>query len=63
MANDEPTIVEATATASGRGQESADEIERAMTAAIQAAYDEGITDPDEIRRRSLAAREAVKNKT
>lgn len=37
-------------------------IERAMAAAVQDAYNKGITDPDEIRRLQLEAREAMKQK-
>lgn len=35
-------------------------IEAAMTAETQKCFDEGVTDPDEIRERKLAARERVK---
>jgi len=36
-------------------------IEKAMAEAVLAVMAEGITDPDEIRARKLAAREAIKN--
>jgi hypothetical protein len=50
-------IVEATGTASGGA--SAREIEKAMAEAIEQALAEGITDPDEIRERQLAARKKL----
>lgn len=59
---DEEKIVEAVGTAGGSGVPglSAGDIERAMAEAVQKAYDEGITDPDEIRRLQLEARARVK---
>jgi hypothetical protein len=54
---DKPTIVEATGSATaGKG---ARDIEKAMAEAIEQAIAEGITDPDEIRERQLAARKKV----
>jgi hypothetical protein len=54
-----PTIAAATGTASGpRIQAKA--IEAAMVAAIKKCAEEGITDPAEIRKRMLAAREQTK---
>jgi hypothetical protein len=52
---DKPTIVEATGAASGSGP-GGKEVEKAMAEAIEQAIAEGITDPDEIRERQLAAR-------
>jgi len=56
---DEPKIVEASGTAAG-SKVTALGLEKAMADAIQQAIDEGVTDPDEIRKRQLAAREAFK---
>lgn len=56
------TIVEATGTAAGgkhdfsRGRA----VEDAMSAAIADAHEAGITDPAEIRKRMLAARDGVR---
>ena len=56
--NDEPTIAEATGTATYGAR--AKDIERAMAEAVAQAYVEGVTDPDEIRRRQLEARAKFK---
>jgi tape measure domain-containing protein len=56
--NDESRIVEATGIATG-GKSAAD-LERAMAKAIEQALAEGVTDPDEIRKRQLAVREVFK---
>jgi len=54
-------IVEATGVAGGTGTPgvSATAIEEAMSKAVLKAMSEGVSDPDEIRDRKLAAREAV----
>jgi hypothetical protein len=56
---DEPTIVEATGQAA-TVKASAKEMEAAMAAAVEKAYAEGITDPDEVRRLQLEARDRVR---
>ena len=53
-------IVEAVGSAAPSGV-TGSAIEKAMAEAGLAAMAEGITDPDEIRARKLAAREAIKN--
>jgi len=59
----EETIVSAVGTVSGAGGVDSNitpkEIEEAMAAAVIKAMNEGITDPDEIRRRQLEARDEV----
>jgi hypothetical protein len=53
-----PTIVEAVGSATG-GKGSKD-IEKAMADAVTKAVAEGITDPEEIRKRQLEARAKIK---
>lgn len=53
------TIVAATGTAGG-GAPGAEAIQQAMAEAVQKAIEEGVTDPDEIRKRQLEARAKVK---
>ena len=55
-------IVEAAGVAGSTGTPgiSAKAIEQAMTEAVQKAYADGITDPDEIRRLQLEAREKAR---
>lgn len=60
------TIVRASATMSASGVQGpvtdlSKRIEDAMIAAVEACGAEGVTDPDEIRARKLAARDAVIN--
>jgi hypothetical protein len=61
----EPRIVEAVGTAAGGGSGGPDaielsrRIEQAMVDATLEAMGEGVTDPDEIRRRKLEARDRV----
>lgn len=59
MVTDMPKIVEATGTAGSSGSPtvSAKEVEQAMADAVRQAYADGITDPDEIRRLQLEARD------
>jgi hypothetical protein len=54
-------VVEAVAHAGGSGKPgvSAKDIEKAVAEAIQKAYDQGISDPDQIREISLQARRSV----
>ena len=55
-------IVEADAAFSGhKNKDLAKRIEQAMAGAALQAQAEGVTDPDEIRRLMLAARDRVKN--
>ena len=60
-----PTIVEASGSASssmaGGNAPLAQGIEQAMTEATQQCFDEGITDPEEIKARKLDARQQVKD--
>jgi hypothetical protein len=57
-------IVEAVGAASvampGADRSVSRDVQAAMTQAIQHAYEAGVTDPEEIRRRMLVARERVK---
>jgi len=57
----EGTIVQAVGTVAGAGSGgiTPEEIEQAMAAAVLKAMDEGVTDPEEIRRRQLEARDKV----
>lgn len=58
-----PKVAEAVGTAASSVEGiSAREVEEAMTQAVVDANKEGITDPDKIRDRKLAARQAVKDK-
>jgi hypothetical protein len=59
---DEPRIVEAVGTAGASGTKglASKEMEQAMAAAVQQAYDAGMTDPEELRRVQLEARARVK---
>lgn len=58
-----PKVAEAVGTAASAAEGiSAREVEEAMTQAVVDANKEGITDPGEIRKRKLAARQAVKDK-
>lgn len=59
-AKSEARVVEATGAAAQSGGYG-NEIEQAMVEATVQAQAEGVTDPDEIRDRKLAARKAVKN--
>jgi hypothetical protein len=58
----EPTIAAAAGHAAGGRSEDGrgKAVEAAMAAATEQALAEGVTDPDEIRRRKLAARDAVR---
>lgn len=53
-------VVEATGVSTGAHGVSAKEIEQAMVEAVQRAYADGITDPDEIRRLQLEARDKAR---
>jgi len=56
----EGRIVQAVGTVVGGGPGvTVEEIEQAMAAAVLQAMNEGITDPDEIRRRQIEARDKV----
>jgi len=57
---EESKIAAATGSAGAGTKEQAKAIEQAMTAAVQQAIEEGVTDPDEIRKRQLEAREKAK---
>lgn len=64
----EPRIVEAVLTSSNASKLGVDEksplagmIEQAMAAAVEQAYSEGVSDPDTIRERMLAARRVAKD--
>jgi len=61
MVEEEGTVVQAVGTVAGAGSGSItpEEIEQAMAAAVLKAMDEGVTDPEEIRRRQLEARDKV----
>lgn len=61
----EPRIVAATGTSANANVSgdwaTAEKQEAAMAEAVMAAHHEGITDPDEIRSRILAARDSITN--
>ena len=55
----EETIVAAVGTATGAMGITSADVERAMVAAIEQALSKGITDPDELRRVQLEARDRI----
>lgn len=55
-----PKIVEAAGTSVGAKHLTAKMIEEAMAQAVVDCAKEGVIDPDEIRKRKLAAREQIK---